>query len=131
MKKFIITEQEKEDILGQHKEMESKPEFPEDRRTLDTNLKSFDFTRLKSQGLTPYYVETKIGNKVEMVELPKPISQDWRTKPKEIYLLTPDEYGKIKKLTDNINEMIDLKLKQIELYKQYIPAVAAEIIKKK
>lgn len=131
MKRFVITEQEKEDILGQHQDMNLKPEFPEDRRTLDTNLKSFDFTRLKSQGLTPYYVDTKLGNKVEMVELSKPTKQDWSTKPKEVYLLTPDEYGKMKKLTDNINEMIELKLKQIELYKQYIPAVAAEIIKKK
>jgi hypothetical protein len=131
MKRFVITEQEKEDILGQHQDMNLKPEFPEDRRTLDTNLKSFDFTRLKSQGLTPYYVDTKLGNKVEMVELSKPTKQDWSTKPKEVYLLTPDEYGKMKKLTDNINEMIELKIKQIELYKQYIPAVAAEIIKKK
>jgi hypothetical protein len=131
MKKFIITEEEKDEILGQHKEMESKPEFPEDRRTLDTNLKSLDFTRLKSQGLTPYYVETKTGNKVDMVELSKPVKQDYHNRPKEVYLLTPDEYGKMKKLTDNINEMIELKLKQIELYKQYIPAVAAEIIKKK
>ena len=131
MKKFIITEEEKDEILGQHKEMVSKPDFPEDRRTLDTHLKSFDFTRLKSQGLTPYYVETKTGNKVEMVELPKPLKQDYHNRPKEVYLLTPDEYEKIKKLTDNINEMIELKLKQIELYKQYIPAVAAEIIKKK
>ena len=130
MKKFIITEEEKDDILGQHKEMMSKPELPEDRITLDINLKSLDFTRLKSQGLTPYFVETKKGNKVEMVELSKPINQDWSTKPKEVYLLTPDEYGKIKKLTDNINEMIELKLKQIELYKQYIPAVADEITKK-
>jgi hypothetical protein len=131
MKRFIISEQEKEDILGQHKDMIPKPKFPEDRRTLDTNLKSFDFTRLKSQGLTPYYVETKTGNKVEMVELPKPLKQGYHNRPKEVYLLTPDEYEKIKKLTDNINEMIELKLKQIELYKQYIPAVAAEIIKKK
>ena len=131
MKKLIITEEEKDEILGQHKEMELNPEFPEDRRTLDTNLKSFDFTRLKSQGLTPYYVETKTGNKVDMVELSKPVKQDYHNRPKEVYLLTPDEYGKMKKLTDNINEMIELKLKQIELYKQYIPAVAAEIIKKK
>lgn len=131
MKKFIISEKEKDDILGQHNDMKSKPELPEDRRTLDTNLKSFDFTRLKSQGLTPYFVDTKLGNKVNMVELTKPVKNDGYTKPKEVYLLTPDEYGKIKKLTDNINEMIELKLKQIELYKQYIPAVASEIIKKK
>ena len=85
MKKFIITEQEKEDILGQHKDIMSKPEFTEERRTLDTNLKSFDFTRLKSQGLTPYFVDTKPGNKVEMVELIKPTKQDWSTKPKEVY----------------------------------------------
>jgi hypothetical protein len=131
MKKINLTEQEKEDILGLHKDVDTTPSFPENRRTLDTNLKSFDFTRLKSQGLTPYYFDSKIGSTFGLVELEKPTKQDWTTKPKEVFLLTPDEYGKIKKISDNINEMIGHTLKQIELYKQYIPAVAAEIIKKK
>jgi hypothetical protein len=127
MKKFIITEQEKEDILGQHKDIMPKPEFPEERRTLDTNLKSFDFTRLKSQGLTPYYFD----GKSTMVELTKPVKKDYHSKPKEVFLFTPEDYEKIKKLSDNINEMIELKMKQIELYKQYIPAVAIELTNKK
>jgi hypothetical protein len=33
-------------------------------------------------------------------------------------------------MTENIKEMIDLKKKQIELFKQYIPAVALELINK-
>jgi hypothetical protein len=131
MKKLILSEQEKDEILGQHKETKDTPSFPEKRRTLDTNLKSMDFVRLKSQGLRAYYFDSKIGSTFGMVELTSPVKQDWSTKPREVFLLTPDEYEKIKKLSDNINEMIGHKLKQIELYKQYIPAIAAEIIKQK
>jgi len=131
MKQIMISEQEKDQILGQHKEIKDTSSFPENRRTLDTNLKSMDFVRLKSQGLAAYYFDSKLGSTFGMVELTSPIKQDWSTKPKEVFLLTPDEYEKIKKLSDNINEMIGHKLKQIELYKQYIPAVAAEIIKQK
>lgn len=53
-----------------------------------------------------------------------------QTTPKEIFLLKPDEYSTVVKMTENIKEMIDLKKKQIELFKQYIPAVALELINK-
>ena len=48
-----------------------------------------------------------------------------------MFLLTPDEYGKIKKLSDNIKEMIELKMNAIKLYKQYIPAVLGKITEEK
>jgi hypothetical protein len=127
MKKFVITEEEKDDILGQHSDMKSKPSLPENRRMLDIDLDAMKISRYKTQGLTPYYFD----GKSEMIELKQPVKKDYHNKPKEVFLFTPDEYKKIKKLSDNINEMIQLKMKQIELYKQYIPSVAIELTKKK
>jgi len=98
-----------------------------DRRMLDVDITPITLAKIKSQGLTPYYYDEN----TDIVELTGPIKgKTYNTKPKEVFLLTPDEYDKIKKLSDNIKEMIELKLKQIKLYKQYIPAVMGEIIKK-
>lgn len=127
MAKFTITEEEKDEILGQHKKEVS--DDSESRRVLDTTLSSMDFTRLKSKGLTPYYFD-RDSNNFGIVELNKVVKPSMFNKPKEVFLLTQDEYEKIKKLSDNIKEMVSLKLKQIELYKEYIPAVMQEIIKK-
>jgi hypothetical protein len=124
MRKFIITEEEKDDILGQHKDVK---ETPMKRRILDVDLTPMTMAKIKSKGLTPYYIED-----TKLIEISKPIKKStWETKPTEVFLFTPEDYEKIKKLSDNINEMIELKKKQIELYKQYIPSVAIELTKKK
>jgi hypothetical protein len=125
MKKFIITEEEKDEILGQHKEIK---DTPMDRRMLDSDLTPMTLSKIKSKGMTPYYIKD-----TELIELSGPIKQksSWDYKPTEVFLFTPEDYDKIKKLSDNINEMIELKKKQIQLYKQYIPAVAIELTKKK
>lgn len=44
MKKFRISEQEKEDIMGQHKDMLPEPKVPEERKTLDTNIRNYSFS---------------------------------------------------------------------------------------
>ena len=49
----------------------------------------------------------------------------------EVFLLTSNEYDKIKKLSDNIKEMIELKMNAIKLFKQYIPAVLGKITEEK
>jgi len=123
--KFIITEEEKDEILGQHKEIK---DTPMDRRMLDSDLTPMTLAKIKSKGMTPYYIKD-----TELIELSGPIKQktSWDYKPTEVFLFTPEDYNKIKKLSDNINEMIELKKKQIQLYKQYIPAVAIELTKKK
>jgi hypothetical protein len=122
--KFIITEEEKDEILGQHKEMK---DIQMDRRMLDADLTPMTLAKIKSKGMTPYYIKD-----TELIELSGPIKQksSWDYKPTEVFLFTPEDYDKIKKLSDNINEMIELKKKQIQLYKQYIPAVAIELTKK-
>jgi hypothetical protein len=125
MKKFVITEEEKDEILGQHKEIK---DTPMDRRMLDSDLTPMTLAKIKSKGMTPYYIKD-----TELIDLSGPIKQksSWDYKPTEVFLFTPEDYDKIKKLSDNINEMIELKKKQIQLYKQYIPAVAIELTKKK
>jgi hypothetical protein len=128
MKRFVITEQEKDDILNQHKEMMDKPKLPENRRILDFDITPITLLKFKSQGLTPYYYD----GDTSIVEITGPIQgKTYNTKPKEVFLLTPDEYDKIKKLSDNIKEMIELKMNAIKLYKQYIPAVLDKLTEKK
>ena len=128
MKRFVITEQEKDDILNQHKEMMDKPKLQENRRMLDVDITPITLAKIKSQGLTPYYYD----GDTDIIEITSPIKGvTYNTKPKEVFLLTPDEYNKIKKMADNIKQMIELKMDAIKLYKQYIPSVAIELTKKK
>jgi hypothetical protein len=128
MRKFIITEEEKDDILNQHKEMMDKPKLPENRKILDFDITPMSLLKFKSQGLTPYYYD----GDTNIIEITSPIiGKTYNTIPKEVFLLTPDEYDKIKKLSDNIKEMIELKMNAIKLFKQYIPAVLDELIENK
>jgi hypothetical protein len=128
MKRFVITEQEKYDILNQHKEIMDKPKLPQDRRITDFDITPITLAKFKSQGLTPYYYD----GDTDIVEINGPIKGKlFDTKPKEVFLLTPEEYDKIKKLSDNIKEIIELKLNSIKLYKQYIPGSLMKIIEEK
>ncbi len=128
MKRFVITEQEKDDILNQHKEMMDKPKLPENRRILDFDITPISLLKFKSQGLTPYYYD----GDTSIVEIKGPVQgKTYNTRPKEVFLLTSDEYDKIKKLSDNIKEMIELKMNAIKLFKQYIPGVLNDITEKK
>ena len=128
MKKFVITEEDKDDILNQHKEIMNKPKLPENRRITDFDITPISLLKFKSQGLTPYYYD----GDTNIVEMKGPIQgKTYNTRPKDVFLLTPDEYDKIKKLSDNIKEMIELKMNAIKLYKQYIPAVLGKITEEK
>ncbi len=99
-----------------------------DRRMLDVDITPITLAKIKSQGLTPYYYD----GDTNIVEITSPIKgKTYNTIPKEVFLLTPDEYDKIKKLSDNIKEMIELKLNSIKLYKQYIPGSLMKIIEEK
>jgi hypothetical protein len=136
MSKFVITEQEKDEILNQHLKVKPYSELdrwdtkdaPTGRRILDTDLTPFTLSKYKSKGLTPYYYD----GDTDIVEINGPIKGKlFDTKPKEVFLLTPEEYDKIKKLSDNIKEIIELKLNSIKLYKQYIPGSLMKIIEEK
>lgn len=102
-----------------------------ERRLLDGDIKSVDFVRYKSEGLTPYYYISDEGKDFGLNELVKPLSHNDRyVKPREIFLLTPDEYDKVNRLVENIREMIELHKKKISLYKEMVPSVMDELIKK-
>lgn len=103
-----------------------------ERRLIDSNIKSMDLMRFKSEGLTPYYFNREEGKNFGLIEFTKPLTgNDYNNKTRVVFLLTPDEYDKIKKLSDNIKEMIELKMNAIKLYKQYIPGSLMKIIEEK
>jgi glycogen debranching enzyme len=95
------------------------------RRILDFDITPITLAKFKSQGLIPYYYDSDTN----IVEITSPIKgKTYNTIPKEVFLLTPDEFNKIKKLSDNIKEIIELKMSTIKLYKQYIPASLNKLI---
>ena len=103
-------------------------ENTKERRMTDFDITPITLVKFKSQGLTPYYYD---GN-TDIVEITSPIKgKTYNTIPKEVFLLTPEEYDKIKKLSDKVKEMIELKLNTIKLYKQYIPGSLMKIIEEK
>ena len=124
MEKLNLTESEKNDILNQY-EKNLK------RRTIDSNIKSFDLIRYKSLGLTPYYFNRETGKDFGLVEFKKPLtSYELNNRPKEVFLLKPDEYEKVNKVVENIREMIELQNNKISLLKDMVTAVMNEMTKK-
>ena len=124
MEKLNLTESEKNDILNQY-EKNLK------RRTIDSNIKSFDLIRYKSLGLTPYYFNRETGKDFGLVEFKKPLtSYELNNRPKEVFLLKPDEYEKVNKVVENIREMIELQNNKISLLKDMVTAVMNELTKK-
>ena len=124
MEKLNLTESEKNDILNQY-EKNLK------RRTIDSNIKSFDLIRYKSLGLTPYYFNRETGKDFGLVEFTKPLtSYELNNRPKEVFLLKPDEYEKVNKVVENIKEMIELQNNKISLLKDMVTAVMNELTKK-
>jgi len=58
------------------------------RRLMDTNITSMDLVRFKSQGLTPYYFENKMGDGFGLVIFDKPLKGlDYNNKPRLVFLL--------------------------------------------
>ena len=102
-----------------------------ERRILDGNIKSVDLVRFKSEGLTPYYFNREDGKDFGLIEFVKPLSgNDYNNKPREIFLLTPDEYEKVNKIVVNIAEMVQLQSRKISLLKDMVPSIMNELIKK-
>jgi len=123
MKRFVITEQEKENILNQHKKMTDKG-----RRILDVDITPITLRQIKSQGLTPYY----FNKDLDMVELTEPIKgKSYDTKFKEVFLLTPEEFKQITELSSNVKELIKLSLQKFEALKELIPSSLIAIMNKK
>ena len=102
-----------------------------ERRLLDGDIKSVDLVRYKSEGITPYYFNREDGKDFGLKELVKPLSHgDRYVKPREIFLLTPNEFEKVNKIVENIVEMVQLQEKKISLLKDMVPSIMNELIKK-
>ena len=102
-----------------------------ERRLIDSNIKSMDLVRFKSEGLTPYYFNREDGKDFGLIEFVKPLSgNDYHKKPREIFLLTPDEYEKVNRIVVNIAEMVQLQNKKISLLKDMVPSVMNELVNK-
>ena len=99
---------------------------------LDTHIKSTDLENYKSMGVTPYYFNDVEGKDFGLVEFKKPLGNFERyNKPRKVFLLSPKEYDIMVKLVENIGEMIVQQRKVISLYKDMVPAVMYELMKKK
>jgi hypothetical protein len=102
-----------------------------ERRLIDSNIKSMDLVRFKSEGLTPYYFNREDGKDFGLIEFKKPLSgYEYNNKPREIFLLTPDEYEKVNRIVVNIAEMVQLQAKKISLLKDMVPSIMNELVKK-
>jgi hypothetical protein len=103
----------------------------EERRLLDGDIKSVDLVRYKSEGITSYYFNREDGKDFGLIEFVKPLSHgDRYVKPREIFLLTPNEFEKVSKIVENIAEMVQLQEKKISLLKDMVPSIMNELIKK-
>jgi hypothetical protein len=85
-----------------------------------TNLQ---LTKWKSQGLTPYRLNSDIEN-YGLSEITTAIMNNGTL----VYLLTEENKIKIDKVCEYIKETINLKLKSIKLLQQYGKAFASEIL---
>lgn len=102
-----------------------------ERRLIDSNIKSMDLMRFKSEGLTPYYFNREDGKNFGLIEFTKQLSgNDYNNKPREVFLLTPEEYEKVNKIVGNIREMIELHNKKISLFKDMVPTIMGELTSK-
>jgi hypothetical protein len=102
-----------------------------ERRLIDSNIKSMDLVRFKSEGLTPYYFNREEGEDFGLIKFTKPLTgRGYDNRPREVFLLTPDEYDKVNRLVENIREMIELHKKKISLFKDMVPAIMSELTSK-
>lgn len=102
------------------------------RIVTDTSLNSkLALDRYKSQGLTPYFFNRNLDKNFGLVKITSPLTgRDFDNKTKMVFLLTDEEYSKMQPLVSNIKEIIELKLKSIETYKDMIPASINSLMNK-
>lgn len=95
--------------------------------TFDTNIRSFDLIRFKNEGIVPCYYDKKT---LELVEFKTPLPLNGRDVPRQVFLLTQEQYDKVLKLSEQIKELIKLELKKVETLKSLVPATMAELAKR-
>jgi len=80
---------------------------------------------LITKGFTPYYLDLKKDGNYKIVK----VTDLKKDLPKTtFYFLSDDEYSKLEKLTDSINNLISEYLKMIDLYKKQLIGVLEQKI---
>lgn len=92
-----------------------------------------DITKLRiqiysEQGLTPYYFDSKEYGKYKMVEVTGPLPSNMERV--RVFLLKPEEFEKINKVIDIMNDIIPKHLEKIKLLTQYVTAVLVDKVMK-
>jgi hypothetical protein len=126
---FNISDHEKESILTKYNIIK------EDDETTDKKINKFrgivltkyELLKLKSQGLTPYYFNDKIGPDFGLVKISEPISDPKTGEYREFFILNEDEYEKMVKYVEIVKKTIELSLEKIDLLKQSIPSMMVEL----
>jgi hypothetical protein len=98
-----------------------------DRVIAGGTIGSFDFVRFNSMGLTPFYYDRNKDGSCSLVEVNhKNLSLVER---KRVFLLFPDEYCKIGEFIGNLNALVILNQKKIDLLNEMvIPILVGKIM---
>jgi hypothetical protein len=126
---FNISDHEKESILTKYNIIK------EDDETTDKNINKFrgivltkyELLKLKSEGLTPYYFNDKMGPNFGLVKIIEPISDPKTGKYREFFILNEVEYEKMVKYVEIVKNTIELYLEKIDLLKKSIPSMIMEL----
>lgn len=103
-------------------------EQQEDRVVPGRNITKLRIQIYSEQGLTPYYFDSKEYGKYKMVEVTGPLPSNMDRV--RIFLLKPEEFEKINKIIDIMNDIIPKHLEKIKLLTQYVTAVLVDKIMK-
>lgn len=131
MKKVVtLNESELVDLIKNIvNEEDGNKELP--RKQYDHNINSWRLQAYKDKGLTLYYFNPVEGKDFGLVEFKSPLNYGkFNDRPKLVFALRPDEFEKVNKVVENIKEMIKLHQEKINTYKQMVPAIMNELIKK-
>lgn len=130
MKKIIrITESDLKNVINKVICEQNDDELP--RLTYDHSIKPEKLKQYKDKGLSLYYYNPQDGKNYGLIEFNKPFdSKDWSNNRITLFALTPDEYEKVNKVSENIKEMTELYRHKINTLKQMVPAIMNELIKK-
>ena len=102
-------------------------EQEEKRIVRGINFGKHGVNKAKREGLTPYYFNFKVDGDYKLIEVTSYSDNLDRT---QIFLLKPEEAEKTQRHIEIVNDLVQKKLEQIKLYKQFIPSVTAEKIMK-
>lgn len=103
-------------------------EQQEDRVVPGRNITKLRIQIYSEQGFTPYYFDSKEYGKYKMVEVTGPLPSNMDRV--RIFLLKPEEFEKINKIIDIMNDIIPKHLEKIKLLTQYVTAVLVDKIMK-